>query len=68
MNTMKKTLILLMILSFAVTARAQQDDALCTWTTVAFDKTLGKWSFMREFPLQINILPDPELHIRRFRG
>lgn len=44
MNTMKKTLILLMILSFAVTARAQQDDALCTWTTVAFDKTLGKWS------------------------
>ncbi len=39
----RKTLILLLVLSFAVCAHAQE-DALCTWTTVTFDKTLGRWS------------------------
>lgn len=39
----RKALILLLVLSFAVCAHAQ-DDALCTWTTVTFDKTHGKFS------------------------
>lgn len=39
----RKALILLLVLSFAVCAHAQE-DALCTWTTVTFDKTHGKFS------------------------
>ena len=34
---------LLLGMSFAIVSKAQ-DDALCLWTTVAFDKSFGKWS------------------------
>ena len=40
---MKKILLLVVAIFVAVAARAE-DDALCTWTTVAFDKQFGKWS------------------------
>ena len=40
---MKKILLLVVAIFVAVAAKAE-DDALCTWTTVAFDKQFGKWS------------------------
>lgn len=42
-SKVRKLILLLMAMCFAIVSKAQ-DDALCTWTTVAFDKSFGKWS------------------------
>lgn len=39
-----KRLFLLFIAGFITCSAMAQDDALCTWTTVTFDKSFGKWS------------------------
>ncbi len=41
---MKRKILLSLIAVFTAVAAKAQDDALCTWTTVAFDKSFGKWS------------------------
>ena len=41
---MLKKILLLAIAVFAAVSAKAEDDALCTWTTVAFDKSIGKWS------------------------
>ena len=42
---MKKILLLTIAVFMAVAAKAEDEgDALCTWTTIAFDKSFDKWS------------------------
>ena len=41
---MKKLLVILVVSLMTGSALAQERDALCTWTTVSFDKSFGKWS------------------------
>jgi hypothetical protein len=40
---MKRIIVIIAALLMSAAAFAQ-DDALCTWTTVSFDKSIGKWS------------------------
>ena len=39
-----KRLFLLIVTGFLACSAMAQEDALCTWTTVTFDKSFGKWS------------------------
>lgn len=39
-----KKLFLLLVAGLIVCSAMAQEDALCTWTTVTFDKSFGKWS------------------------
>ena len=40
---MKRIILLLVAVFVAISAKAE-GDALCTWSTISFDKSFGKWS------------------------
>lgn len=44
LNIEVKKLLLLILAVFVAVAAKAEDDALCTWTTISFDKSFGKWS------------------------
>ena len=42
--TKVRKLILLFLASLVTCGAMAREDALCTWTTITFDKSFGKWS------------------------
>ena len=42
--TKVRKLVLLFLASLVTCGAMAREDALCTWTTITFDKSFGKWS------------------------
>ena len=66
----KKIILLLATFFIAFTAKAEE-DAFCTWTSVTFDKSFGKWSvgLMSQYRHKIHKgISDAEQFIARPRG